>query len=60
MDTIVSRSARPFKMGGPDAYAGSVSGILVRTLEQTLAEYRAGVKADRWEPVLVELVLPAG
>jgi len=39
---------------------GSVSGILVRTLEQTPAEYRSGVKVDRWETVLVELVLPGG
>ena len=39
---------------------GSVSGILVRTLEQTPAEYRTGVKADRWETVLVDLVLPGG
>ena len=39
---------------------GSISGILVRTLEQTPAEYRTGVKVDRWETVLVELVLPGG
>jgi len=39
---------------------GSVSGILVRTLEQTPAEYRSGVKVDRWQTVLVELVLPDG
>jgi hypothetical protein len=39
---------------------GSVSGILVRTLEQTPAEYRSGVKVVRWETVLVELVLPSG
>ena len=37
---------------------GSVSGILVRTREQTPTEYQAGLKADRWETVLVELVLP--
>lgn len=44
------------KTDGP--VAGSVSGILVRTREQTPTEYRLGLKADRWETVLVELVLP--
>lgn len=38
---------------------GSVTGIMVRTREQTQAEYLASVKVDRWETVLVELVVPA-
>lgn len=37
----------------------SLSGVMVRTREQTPAEYSAGVKVDRWETVLLELVLPA-
>ena len=36
---------------------GSVSGIMVRTLEQTQPEYRAGVKVERWETVLVEVTV---
>jgi len=39
------------------AERGSVSGILVRTREQTAPEYLATLKTDRWETVLVELVL---
>ena len=37
--------------------SGSVFGVLTRTFEQTQAEYRSGVKVDRWETTLVELVL---
>ena len=38
---------------------GSVSGILVRTREQTPTAYQPSLRADRWETVLVELVLPS-
>ena len=37
---------------------GSVSGIMVRSREQTLSEYRANLRVDRWETLLVELVMP--
>ena len=37
---------------------GSVSGVMVRTREQTPAEYSGGVKVDRWETVPLEIVLP--
>lgn len=51
---LASKSA--LKTQGPGR--GTVSGILVRTREQTPSEYQAGLKADRWETVLAELVLP--
>jgi ATP-dependent DNA helicase RecQ len=41
------------------ALQGKVSGILVRTQEQTPPEYQAILKTDRWETVLVELIVPA-
>jgi hypothetical protein len=37
---------------------GVVSGILIRSREQTPTEYQASLKVERWETVLVELVLP--
>jgi len=39
---------------------GSVSGVLVRTRDQTPTEYRTSVKVERWEAVLLELVVPEG
>ena len=39
---------------------GTLSGVLVRTREQTPTEYQSGVKAPRWESLLVELVVPVG
>ena len=44
------------KFAGPAS--ATVSGILVRTREQTPPEYVAALKADRWETVLIELVVP--
>lgn len=38
---------------------GSVSGILVRSREQTPPEYSANLKVDRWETLLVELAIPS-
>jgi ATP-dependent DNA helicase RecQ len=37
------------------AERGTVSGVLVRTREQTAPEYLAALKTVRWETVLVEL-----
>jgi len=56
---IISRrlaSRSDLKVNSP--VAGAVSGILVRTREQTSPAYLESVKVDRWETVLVELVLP--
>lgn len=39
-------------------YAAKVTGVMVRAREQTAPEYRALVKADRWE--VVEAVAPGG
>jgi ATP-dependent DNA helicase RecQ len=36
---------------------GTVSGILVRTREQTAPEYQSGLKVDRWETVLIEMIV---
>ena len=57
---IVGRLAGKTNLKSSTPVPGSISGIMVRTLEQTQPEYRAGVKVDRWETVLLELVLPAG
>ena len=54
---IVGKLAR--KTDVPMAIApGTVTGVLVRTREQTPPEYLDSVRVDRWETVLVELVLP--
>lgn len=39
--------------------SGTVSGVLVRTRGQTAPQFQAGLKLDRWETVLVEVILPA-
>lgn len=39
------------------ATPGTVSGILVRTREQTAPEYQSGLKVDRWETALVEMIV---
>ena len=56
---LVGRLAGKTDLKTSAAVAGTVSGVLVRTREQTPAEYRASVKVGRWETVLMELVLPA-
>jgi ATP-dependent DNA helicase RecQ len=56
---VVGRLASKTDLKTNAAVTGKVSGVLVRTREQTPAEYRASVKVDRWETVLMELVLPA-
>ena len=54
----VARLASKTDLGTDEPVKGSVSGILVRTREHTPTEYQPALKADRWETVLVELVLP--
>ena len=54
----VGRLASKTDLKTSSPVAGSVSGILVRTREQTPPAYLENVKVDRWETVLVELVLP--
>ena len=54
----VGRLASKTDLKTSASVTGSVSGILVRTREQTPTEYRTSVKVDRWETVLMELVLP--
>ncbi|WP_298826364.1 RecQ family ATP-dependent DNA helicase [uncultured Piscinibacter sp.] len=44
----------------PSPTRGVVTGILVRTREQSPPEYQAALKADRWETVLVEMVVEPG
>ena len=54
----VGRLASKTSLQTVEPATGVVSGILVRTREQTPTTYQAGLRADRWESVLVELVLP--
>jgi hypothetical protein len=54
----VGRLASKTELKTSSPVAGSVSGILVRTREQTQPAFLETVKVDRWETVLVELVLP--
>jgi hypothetical protein len=49
-------SKTDLKAAGPQS--GTVSGILVRTREQTSPEYLCKVRSHRWETVLVELTVP--
>jgi hypothetical protein len=37
--------------------SGTVSGVMLRTLEQTPSEYRDAMKTDRWETVLIGLIV---
>jgi ATP-dependent DNA helicase RecQ len=53
---LVGRLANKADVGNDIARA-TVSGILVRTREQTSAEYLTSVRTDRWETVLVEMVV---
>lgn len=41
----------------PMVTKGTATGILVRTRAQTAPEFQSGLKSDRWETVLVELVV---
>ncbi len=54
----VGRLANKTELKTDGPVAGAVSGILVRTRAHTPAEYQPSLKADRWETVLIELVLP--
>lgn len=54
----VGRLASKTDLKTSASLTGSISGILVRTLEQTPVEYRSTVKVDLWETVLVEVLLP--
>ena len=53
----VGRLASKTHLGIAGPVTGSISGILVRTRDQTPTGYRPNLKADRWETVLVEVVL---
>jgi len=55
---IVGRIAGKTEIESVAPVPGTVSGILVRTREQTPSQYLATVKTDRWETVLVELKVP--
>jgi hypothetical protein len=54
----VGRLANKTELKTDGPVAGAISGILVRTRAHTPAEYQPSLKADRWETVLIELVLP--
>ena len=56
---VIGRLASKTDLRTKAAVSATVSGVLVRTREQTAAEYRASVKVDQWETVLMELILPA-
>jgi hypothetical protein len=55
----VGKLASKTDLEADGSVAGSVSGILVRTREHTPTECQRSLKADRWETVLVKLVLPS-
>ncbi len=54
---VVGKLASKTRLDVDGPVVGRLSGVLVRTREQTPPEYRLSVKADRWESLLVELVL---
>ena len=56
---VVGKLASKARIDVAGPVVGAVSGVLVRTREQTLPEYQSAVKAERWESLLVELVVPA-
>ena len=56
---VVGKLASKTKIDVEGPVVGTLSGVLVRTREQTPPEYQSAVKSDRWECLLVELVVPA-
>jgi hypothetical protein len=56
---VIGKLASKTRIDVAGPVIGTLSGVLVRTREQTPPEYQSAVKADRWETVLVELVVPA-
>jgi len=56
---VVGKLASKTRIDVEGPVIGTLSGVLVRTREQTPPEYQSAVKADRWESLLVELVVPA-
>lgn len=55
---VVGKLASKTRIDVEGPVIGTLSGVLVRTGEQTAPEYQSAVKADRWESLLVELVVP--
>jgi ATP-dependent DNA helicase RecQ len=55
---VVGRLAAKTAIHATGELPAVVTGIMARTRDQTPAEFRATVKADRWEVVIAELVLP--
>jgi ATP-dependent DNA helicase RecQ len=56
---IVGRLASKTRIDVDGPVMGTLAGVLVRTREQTYPEYQLAVKVDRWESLLVELIVPA-
>jgi hypothetical protein len=54
----IGRLANKIELRFDAAVPATVSGILVRTREQSGSSYAANLRVDRWEAVLVELVVP--
>ena len=54
---VVGRLAAKTELQAAGAIPAAVTGIMVRTREQTPAEFLPTVKTDRWEVVIAELVL---
>jgi ATP-dependent DNA helicase RecQ len=54
---VVGRLAGKTQLNGNEIMTGTVSGILVRTRDQTQPEYLATVRIEQWETVLVETVV---
>ena len=55
---VVGRLANKTKLPEEGITSATVSGILVRRREQTSPEHLDTLKVDRWETVLLELVVP--
>jgi len=55
---VVGRLASKTELTSTGPVTGVVSGILVRTREQTSPEFADTVRSEKWEVVLVEIVLP--
>ena len=55
-DGVVGRLARRTEPR-PEATMGTVSGILAMTRKQSAPEFQTTLNADRWETVLVELIV---
>lgn len=56
---VVGKLASKTRIDVARPVIGTLSGVLVRTREQSPPEYQSAVKADRWETLLVEPVVPA-